>query len=232
MKKITPLFIAVASFLFMTSCSSNDNDTNIIQESQENQLQTYTLKRDSQGRYSIDFNVSENTAVESYKNADLSNEIILSKTNQKSIPNYTNNFKLENNLLKVGFLEENNGKQTSIAIEDENITFAKGVTEYLNNYSVTKNKDNTFSLNFEVDENVIAEFVYNENVETYEVHLSKGKSKITKFERILSKPNDDILKIDFVNHKTSNTNNIQNRNYGEAGEIPRKPRVIIELSSI
>ncbi|CAL2093921.1 hypothetical protein [Tenacibaculum sp. 190524A02b] len=225
MKKITPLFIAVASFLFMTSCSSNDNDTNIIQESQENQLQTYTLKRDSQGRYSIDFNVSENTAVESYQNADLSNEFILSKTNQKSKPNYTNNFKLENNLLKVGFLEESNGKQTSIAVVDENITFAKGVTEYLNNYSVTKNKDNTFTLNFEVNESVSTEFVYNESIETYEVHLFKGEAKVKNFSKTITLLHEnDILKIDFVNHK------YVNRSMGEAA-FDRKPKLIMDIAS-
>lgn len=217
MNKITPLFLALT--LIFASCSSTENDAELLQKN-ETKLKSYTLKRDANGRYSIDFDVKENTEVSTFKNSDKSNEIILSEAVQKQAQKYSNNFNLENDLLKIGFLEENNGKKTQITVEDENIIFAKkGITEFLNNYSVTKNDDGTFNLDFEVNENVQTEFVYNELKEIYEVHLSNGQSKKQIFSRTMKVPLSNILKINFVNHKYS----------GRSEEyVNGKPKVIID----
>ncbi|MBA6156340.1 hypothetical protein H3Z83_07415 [Tenacibaculum sp. S7007] len=199
MKKLAPYFL-VFSIIF-TSCSSNENE--VLEDTQEKLLQSYTLKRDANGAYSIDFNTTNNTDVTAIKNTDNSNEIILSEVNHKTAVKHSNDFNIENDYLKIGFLEANQGKRTKISIEDENPTFAKGVTEFLNSYSITKNTDGTFQLKFKVNDNVNTDFVYNEDIETYEVHLSTGDSKQKDFSRTINLSSDDLLKIDFVNHKYS-----------------------------
>ncbi|OCK43043.1 hypothetical protein BA195_09125 [Tenacibaculum soleae] len=218
MKKLAPLFLAIS--VIFASCSSNENAI-LDNGNQEKLLQSYTLKRDASGAYSIDFKTTENTDVTTIENTDKTNEIILSEVNHKTASKHSNNFSIENDQLKIGFLEANRGKRSQIFVEDDNITFAKGgVTEFLNSYSITKNNDGTFLLNFKVNNNVATEFTYNEELETYEVHLSNGAAKQKEFSRELKLNTNDFLKLDFVNYK-----------YSEKAEVssyrPRKPRVVI-----
>jgi len=85
---------------------------------------------------------------------------------------------------------------------------------------LTRNTDGSFTLNFEVKDNVIADFIYNEKNNTHEVHLKSGKSKNKHFSRNISISDKKILKIDFVNHKYNNKSKRINVN--------KKPRQIIE----
>ncbi|WP_237276329.1 hypothetical protein [Tenacibaculum ovolyticum] len=219
MYKIAPFFLLLT--IVFTSCSSNQVET--LSNPQEKLLQSYTLKRDANGAYSIDFNTTNNTDVVAVKNTNKSNDIILSKVNHKTASNHSNKFSIENNQLKIGFLDENKGKRTRISIEDNNnnITLAKkGVTEFLNSYSITANEDGTFLLHFEVNDNVTTSFTYNEDIDTYEVHLYKGQAKQKDFSRTLNLKSNNLLKLDFVNHKYFGRNI-------ETTEI-RRPRQIIE----
>ncbi|CAM1333897.1 hypothetical protein [Tenacibaculum aestuariivivum] len=217
MKKITPLLLALC--FIITSCSSDDSQ---VTTSNDQLLLSYTLHRDSKGKYSIDFNTTKNTDVITIKNSNQSNEIILTEANYKTKKSHSNSFIIEKELLKIGFLDENKGKRTQITIEDENNTFSRtNITEFLNSYSITKNEDDTFLLNFKVNDNVITKFIYNKNIETYEVHLSKGRAKQKDFSRIINILSEDgLLKVDFVNHKYSE------KIKGPTG-APRKPRFII-----
>ncbi|WGH76955.1 hypothetical protein P8625_07385 [Tenacibaculum tangerinum] len=220
MKKNTQFLVTLGlSALLFASCSSND--TEIINEAPENLLQSYTLKRDSSGAYSIDFHTTDNTDVTTVTNVDNTNEIILAEASHKTATKHSNDFSIENDQLKIGFFEANNGKRTNIYIEDENITFAKGVTEFLNSYSITANEDGTYQLDFTVNDNVSTDFVYNENLDVYEIHLSAGESLQKTFSRHFEVNSDKMLKLDFVNHKYSG------RTEEETAE--RKPRIIQEL---
>lgn len=219
MKKFTPYFLALSLSVIFASCSSNEAE--VIENSPENLLQSYTLKRDATGAYSIDFNTTNNTDVTTLTNVDNSKEIVLAETAQKTATKHSNGFSIENNHLKIGFLEAKNGKRTNIYIEDENITFAKGITEFLNSYSITANEDGTYQLDFTVNDNVNTDFVYNENLDVYEIHLSAGESLQKTFSRHFEMNSDKMLKLDFVNHKYSG------RTEEETAE--RKPRIIQEL---
>lgn len=218
MKNFTPYLLALSLSVIFASCSSNEAE--VIENNPENLLQSYTLKRDATGAYSIDFNTANNTDVTTLTNTDNSKEIILAETAQKTSTKHSNDFSIENNHLKIGFLEANRGKKTDIYIEDENITFAKGITEFLNSYSITANEDGTYQLNFTINNNVTTDFVYNKGIETYEVHLSNGTSTQKTFSRELEmNPESKILRLDFVNHKYVGRMEVES--------VDRKPRSII-----
>lgn len=224
MKKITPYFLALSLSILFASCSSNE--TEAIESNPENLLQSYTLKRDATGAYSIDFNTTNNTDVTTVTNVDNSKEIILSEVSQKTATKHSNDFSIENDQLKIGFLEANRGTTTKIYVEDDNITFAKGVTEFLSTYSITANEDGTYTLNFTVNDNVATDFNFNEEIETYEVHLSNGTSTQKTFSRELKmQPDSNVLKLDFVNHKYSSKTE-------EAIDTERKPKSIIIGDSV
>ncbi len=200
MKKLAPYFL-VFSIIF-TSCSSNENE--VLENTQEKLLQSYTLKRDASGAYSIDFNTTNNTDVTALKNTDNSNEIILSEINTKTKKNYSNKYAIENDQLKIGFIENNSGKKTKISVKDDDITLAKGtVTEFLNSYSVSSNEDGTYKLDFKVNDNVQTEFIYNEDKDVYEIHLSQGDTKQKDFSKHFEMSDTSVLKINFINHKYS-----------------------------
>lgn len=221
MIKSTSLLLVLS--LVFASCSSNESET--LSTPQQNLLESYTIKRDMNGAYSIDMNTTNYTNVTTVKNNDTSNEVILSEAKQQTANKHTNNFKIENNHLVIGFLDADKGNRKKIIIEDENSNFAKkNVSEFLNSYSVTENNDGTFLLNFKVNNNVSAKFTYNEEIATYEVHLSEGRSQQKEFsEKMTLLSENNPLKIDFVNHKYS----AKNQKTATADKR-RKPRLIIE----
>lgn len=223
MKKITPYFLALSLSVIFASCSSNEAE--VIENNPENLLQSYTLKRDATGAYSIDFNTTNNTDVTTVTNVDNSKEIILAETPQKTASKHSNDFSIENDHLKIGFLETNRGKETQIMVKDENITFAKGITEFLSSYSVTVNGDGTYQLDFKVNNNVSTDFIYNEKIEAYEIHLSSTPNSETEntFSRTMSIPHNGVLKINFVNHKYQGKTEASSL----SDSLEKKPELII-----
>ncbi|GGG96950.1 hypothetical protein GCM10011416_13560 [Polaribacter pacificus] len=203
----------------LSSCSTNDEDFETMQKPL---LKSYELKRDSNGAYSIDFDVEEKTGVQSQKNLNsLTNEFHLSKVNYDAKGAYREDVSLNDNQLKIGFVDAETGRNTKIQVEDENITFAKGTTgEFLNEYSVATNEDGTIQLDFKVKENVQTEFVYLDELDIYQVHLSPGMATENKFSKSIEMPETGVLKIDFVNHKYFGK--------GLAEIIVEKPKVIIQ----
>ncbi|MCD8432743.1 hypothetical protein LNJ05_08195 [Tenacibaculum finnmarkense genomovar ulcerans] len=219
--------LLVASILALTACTSNQ--TEVPSTVQQKLLESYSLKRDANGAYSIDLKTTNYTDVTSLKNSENANEIILSEASNKTAKKYSNDFLIENEQLVIGFLDANKGNRKKITIEDQNSNLAKrNITEFLNSYSVTENNDGTYLLSFKVNNNVATTFTYNQEIATYEVHLSKGNTTKKDFsETIALSANQNTLRIDFVNHKYSAIKGItSSRKAMEA--YGRKPRVIIE----
>ena len=200
MKKLSTGFLATVLAFSFASCSTSESGLEIPQEPLLKQVQ---LQRDASGAYSVDYSVANNTASDLYKDINsLTNEIHLSKVNQDTKDQYRNDFTLDNNTLRVGFFDNETGKKIKFSIEDENIIFAKGnTTEFLKKYGLSTNNDGSFQLDFEVNKNITTNFVYNEDLATYEVHLAKGNSSENKFSRTLTMPDTGVLKLDFVNKK-------------------------------
>ncbi|MGB0891376.1 MAG: hypothetical protein ACPGUU_03415 [Flavobacteriaceae bacterium] len=221
MKKLTTFLLVILLSLNFTSCSDNEV---ITEQPQENALKSFQLKRDASGRYSLDYEVADNTDAVSVKNIDnQTNEIYLRNSNDVQQRNHSNEFMLDDNKLKIGFVNANLVKGANISVEDENITFGKdNEGSFLSTYSVKSNEDGTYQLNFKVNSNVKTEFIYNEDIKTFEVHLSNGKAENNEFSRTLEMPEIGTLKIDFVNH-----NENQSRAYSAKESVRRKPRVSV-----
>ena len=201
MNKITPLILALS--LIFASCSSNENEGLI--NTQENLLKSYTLKRDANGAYSIDFKTTNNTDVTTVKNVDASNEIILSEANHNTENNHRNDFAIENDQLKIGFLNTENGIKSNINIKDSNIKLQKSKNyNFLSSYKIDSKENNEYELNFEVFNDVVVDFSYNYEKNRYEVHLKSGTSKTTHYNKNFIKNEGEPLKIFFINHKFNN----------------------------
>ncbi len=221
MKKLSVGFLALALTLGFASCSAIETDLEIPQESL---LKSYQLKRDASGAYSIDFDVADKTISDSHKDLNsLTNEFHLSKVGYDTKDQYREDLTLNNDKLRIGFFDDETGKSVKMSIEDENITFAKGDSKkFLKTYVLTSNNDGTIQLDFKVNDDVVTEFVYNEDLTTYEVHLSKGISSESEFSRTLKVPDTDVLKLDFVNHELL---------FGKGQDvvmITKKPRVVVQ----
>ncbi|WKD86024.1 hypothetical protein KCTC32516_01375 [Polaribacter huanghezhanensis] len=221
MKKLSVGILAIVLAFSFASCSTNETG---LETPQAPLLKQVQLKRDASGAYSVDYVVASNTLPDVHKNMNsLMNEVHLNKVSQDTKDQYRNDFMLDNNTLRIGFFDNETGKQMKFSIEDENITFAKGsTTKFLKEYKLSTNKDGSIQLDFEVNNNIKTEFVFNKDSATYEVHLSKGTSSDSKFSRTLTVPDTGVLKLDFVNH------NLLGK--GLAESTSTIPRVIIVSS--
>lgn len=220
MKKLCVGFLAVVLAFSFTSCSTNESDLEIPQE---NLLKKAQIKRDASGAYYLNYVVADNTVSDVRKGlSSLTNEFYLSKVGYDTKDQYREDLTLNDNKLRIGFFDAETGKTTKFTIEDKNITFAKGESrEFLRTYGLSINIDGTIQLDFEVNQNVATEFVYNDELQIYEVHLSKGISVGSVFSRTIEMPDNGVLKIDFVNHKLLGK--------GLTETVEKRPREIIEV---
>lgn len=189
MKKLV-LFFLFFSTLILTSCSSNESEivsnTSLnINKDKYSKLQSYTINRNPNGSYFINFDPPKNTKINTYKSSDNTNEIVISQSHHlESNKKHKTQFSIDDELLKINILEATNKKNSYITIEDDFYSKNKSdKPEFLDDYSLTRNTDGSFTLNFEVKDNVIADFIYNEKNNTHEVHLKSGKSKNKDFSR-------------------------------------------------
>ena len=214
---------AISATLVFSSCSSNE-DGMISTDSNAKLLKNFTLKRDASGAYSmdLDFNVSEKTKVD--KVSDLSTkQFYLYPSNEYSSTKITDQLVINNDQLKVGFIDANTSKNAgSFTVIDDNITLAKGnENSKLKSYSIKRNDDGLYDVVFEVKNNVAVNFVHNEKEDAFEIHLNNGKGDSTNYTRTLDKKEGKPLKIVFVNY-VGNTNA-----KSETLEPIRKPVIII-----
>lgn len=199
MKKLCVGFLAAVLAFSFTSCSTNETDLEIPQESL---LKSYKLKKNASGLYSIDFNVADKTVSDNRIGLNsLSNEFHLSKVGYETKELYNEKLDLKNDELNISFLDNETGKSVNVTVVDENITLAKGKsTRFLKTYGITKNTDNSYQIDFEVNDNVATSFVYNENLSRYEIHLKKGDLTSKTFSRVLEMSDTGRLDVVFVNH--------------------------------
>lgn len=225
MKLAKLLSLVIVSVFIFTSCS---NEESLLPETEKKALlKSYKLERDITGAYSIDFNTEDNVKTEKVKNhSSNTNEFHLYESDFSTASKQTEELFIDGNQLTIGFIDTNTDKKPNITIQDDNIsvkTSAK-TKNMLETYSISSNGDGTLSLDFNVADQVIVDFVKNEENGIYEIHLEEGKSTTSDFSRVIELENDPV-KIDFVNH-VSSSNSAKGTEAKQV--IRRKPRVIID----
>ena len=231
MKKIN-LFAALVSLTFvLTSCSFNE--TVLPEEQSTDLLKTHTIKRDINGAYSLDYSLNGNVETENVVDEATNTNYIYLYTSENSLSNkVTQDFTIDGNQLKIGFVDTNSSKNPQITIKDQDATFARTENEdMLSEYSISGNEDGTYTLNFSVRSTVKVDFVFNEELKIYEVHLEEGKSEQSVFSKTFEKIEGETLKIDFVkyiidNNTSARSNSEDEKEYKYVKE--RRPEVIID----
>lgn len=214
------LFALLASLtLVFSSCSTNE--TLLPEEQSIDLLKTYTIKKDANGSYSLDYDLNGDAKTEIVvdETTNTNNVYLYSSDNQTS-RRATQELVIDGAELKIGFVDTSSDNLPQISIFDDNTTLANNK---LKDYSISSNLDGTYTLDFSVNSKVRVDFVFNEETKNYEVHLEEGKSKQVNFSRVLEKIDGEPLKFDFVNHLS--TNNVAKG--GDIISIIRKPRAII-----
>ncbi|MFD0993661.1 hypothetical protein [Tenacibaculum geojense] len=226
MKKIVSLL--VLGVVFLTSCTSEDEAG--IEETAL--LKSYEIKKDINGRFTIDYKVNETVVSDFVKNYENGyNEIYLYEGSKapeevgKSIS--SKNIDLNNNELKVGFYE-NNAKKKSIFIKDGIISLSKNnefieSSPYLDSYSISDMGNDEYKLIFVTKESVDVEFNYSDVDNIHEIVLKSGDSESKRYSKIYRKSSDK-LQIDFVNELSGNfTSKYSSKTF----YTEKVPRVII-----
>ncbi|AOW17103.1 hypothetical protein LPB03_06350 [Polaribacter vadi] len=199
MKKIKFLTLATIITLVFTSCSNEE--TLLSNDLNSKLLKSYKVKRDATGAYSIDYDLYDNAIVAKNTNSSL-NEFSLYSTDKETPKKLDETLLINNNQLKIGFIDNNTNKKQYVTVFDDDITLSKKSADksFLESYNITSNDDGIYTLDFTIKNNSDVTFVFNEEKRTYEIHLEKGKNSETTFERTFEKEEGEVLKIDFVNH--------------------------------
>ncbi|QXP66874.1 hypothetical protein [Polaribacter sp. AHE13PA] len=229
MKNFNLFAVLVLLTLVFTSCSFNE--TVLPEEQSTDLLKTHTIKRDVDGTYSLDYSLNANAATENVIDESTNtNYIYLYPSENKLSSKVTQDFTIDGNQLKIGFVDTNSSKKSQITIKDEDAKFFKTESEdMLSEYSISGNENGTYTLNFSVKNKVKVDFVFNEELNIYEVHLEEGKSDESVFSKVFEKIEGEALKIDFVNHiREDNTSaKSSSEDDGYVFKKERRPEVII-----
>ncbi|CAM1343953.1 hypothetical protein [Tenacibaculum amylolyticum] len=196
-KSYLPFLVALCALI--SSCS---NDDNVPVNQEQTLLKSYKVSRDTNGRYSIDYELVEGAHVEMEKDAATNTNKIQAFDGYSGLDNKKQSLELENDKIKIGVFE-NSIQKNSITVEDENIVMGKGLINpnFLQSYSVEYFQGANYVLDFTVKEGISVNFEYNANENIYEVHLKEDETaSSTTFTKIYTKSPSLPLKIDFVNY--------------------------------
>lgn len=167
------------ALLLLNSCASEE--TLIVESSKGELLKTYEVKRDIDGEYYLDFTTTSFTKVIRTDNINTdSSEFHLYQSDIEVASKVSKDINLIDSKLQVAFFDTQNNDNPSITIIDDNIVLGKGKNSMLKNYAIKNTSGNTYRLKFRVAKNVKVDFVYNEELETYDIHLEAGESKKNK----------------------------------------------------
>ncbi|MFY7672725.1 hypothetical protein ACOSP6_16705 [Tenacibaculum sp. MEBiC06402] len=199
MKRSYLPFLMILSIL-ISACSTEEN---MPENNDQALLKSYKLSKDANGRYAIDVNLVEGAYTETYKDeATRTNKIYAYQgDNNKRSKAEASTLTLDNNRIDID-VYENNVQKSTIWVEDENITLAKGQIspDFLETYSVEYLGGDQYVLDFNVRDGVSVSFEYNADENIYEVHLKDGPSNGRDFTKLYNKSPNLPLRIDFVNY--------------------------------
>lgn len=226
MKNFKSIFVMLTISMGLMSCSSEEIFT--PEDTTSKLLKDYTVKRDANGAYSLDYNLTGNAEVSLSKDKrSNSNDFYLYSSDNQSKKNFREALAIQDNSLKVGFEDSGNGKKSSMTILDDDIKFSRNADEeFLADYSVTNNGDGTVSLNFNTANDVVVDFVYNGDTNAYEIHMKDGTNNQTSFSQTYTKEDGVPLKIEFISFANDQTSRAEESN--NLVQVSDRPKVIID----
>ncbi len=211
MKHLLLGFITLA--LVLSACSREEVVTD-LNATDKNMLESFEIKRNSDGSYALTHEIIEGVAVD-YSATKIQNEIYFYSDVDAEKHSITQNYNVENNTLNFVFLDENNSKLPRVSILDDNTVEKGGDLGLLDTYSLVFNQDGTAQLDFKVETGVDVAFGYNEAENINDIYLTEGSSTQLNYTQTYNKEADGSLRIDFV------------QTADKANET-KKPRVIID----
>ncbi len=225
MKNFNFLSVLVSLTFIFYSCSTNE--THLPEQESLDLLKSYTIQKDVSGKYLVDFILNDNVEIDNVKDLNTnSNEIYLYASNNESSRRVSQDLTFtDGSQIKVGFVDTNSDQKGTISIEDDNSSLRRSGSDKLKGFSVSKESDGTYKLNYTLNDGFVQDVVFNEDEKEYEVHLDSGKSTETEFTIFLEKQLGQPLKICFINNKSnSNTSSKSSSSYRR----PKTPVVIID----
>jgi hypothetical protein len=225
MKNFNFLSVLVSLTFIFYSCSTNE--THLPEQESLDLLKSYTIQKDVSGKYLVDFILNDNVEIDNVKDLNTnSNEIYLYASNNESSRRVSQDLTFtDGSQIKVGFVDTNSDQKETISIEDDNSSLRRSGSDKLKGFSVSKESDGTYKLNYTLNDGFVQDLVFNEDEKEYEVHLDSGKSTETEFTIFLEKQLGQPLKICFINNKSnSNTSSKSSSSYRR----PKTPVVIID----
>lgn len=225
MKNFNFLSVLVSLTFIFYSCSTNE--THLPEQESLDLLKSYTIQKDVSGKYLVDFILNDNVEIDNVKDLNTnSNEIYLYASNIESSRRVSQDLTfIDGSQIKVGFVDTNSDQKETISIKDDNSSLRRSGSDKLKGFSVSKESDGTYKLNYTLNDGFVQDLVFNEDEKEYEVHLDSGKSTETEFTMFLEKQLGQPLKICFINNKSnSNTSSKSSSSYRR----PKTPVVIID----
>jgi len=212
-------FLAIT--LMLASCSTEDA---AIESTDANNkaLESFVIKRNSDGSYALTTNVTEGTGTIYFDDA-IQNEVHLIADGTASRNSLVHNYNVKDNALNIAFVAEDDSPQPSIRIMDDNTDNSTSRdTDFglLNTYSLVSNEDGTIQLNFEVKNGVDVAFGYNDAESINDVYLTENiNATQLNYSKNYSKETDGTLRIDFVQANTTSR---------EEDTDTKKPRIMFD----
>jgi hypothetical protein len=220
------LFALLVSFTFIfSSCSTNE--TLLPEKESVNLLKSYTIQKNDSGKYLVNFVLNGNVEIDNVKDLNTnSNEIYLYASNIESSRRVSQDLTfVDGSQIKVGFVDTNSDQKDIITIKDDIPSLSRSESDKLKGFSISKESDGTYKLNYTLNDGFVQDLVFNEDEKEYEVHLDSGKSTETEFTTFLEKQLGQPLKICFINNKSkSNTSSKSSSSFRR----PKTPVVIID----
>lgn len=198
--------------LLLVSCSQEEAMTN-LDESNNKMLESFEIKRNTDGSYALTHEVREGVGVD-YTDEKSQNEIYLYADADSNRGTDSRSYNVEDNRLNLTFTDEHNSSLPKINIADSNTLEKEDDLDLLDTYAINFNQDGTVQLDFRVETGVDVAFGYNNDENIHDIYLSEGNSTQLEYSKSYEKDADGSLRVDFVqmSDKSSET---------------KKPRVII-----
>lgn len=211
------LFGLLAISLILASCSTEDIAIEESTEANQEMLESFILKRNSNGSYALSLDVQNGTGTMFLDDA-INNEVHLTSDGSTAKTDLTHDYILENNELNISFISENNSKSPSIRIIDDNTDdfSSKNSNGLLDTYSFDSNEDGTIHLSFKVQDGVDVAFGYNEMDSINDIYLTENTNATQQnYSKSYDRGSNGMLKIDFIQSSSSS----------KSGDL-KKPRII------